>query len=284
MTPDAVRTDAPAPAAAPTPPGAPIVVITGASSGIGAALAVAYAARGWRLLLTGRRTEALDACAIDCARAQGLEVVDPARLRLAVLDQRDTAAWRREVDALLADWGCPEVVIANAGISHGVDLSDSGDLEVAREVMDVDWLAALATLSPFVSPMRARGRGRLVGVASVAGVRGLPGHAAYCGAKAALIASLESLRIELRGTGVAVVTLSPGYIATPMTARNPFPMPFLMQPQDFARGALRAIDRGRAWATLPWPMAVVAALLRVVPRWLFDAALAGARRKPRRRS
>ncbi len=258
-----------------------IAVITGASSGIGAALARAYAARGWRLLLAGRRAAALELVALDCAALQGREVVDPQRLRLVVGDLRDAPDWRAQAAALLRDWGCPQVVIANAGISHGVDLAQGSDLEVARAIMDSNWAAALATLSPFIVPMRARGSGRLVGITSVAGVRGLPGHAAYSASKAALARSLESLRVELRDSGVRVVTISPGYVATPMTAGNPFPMPFLLDPDRFARRALRAIERGRAKATIPWQMALLGAVLHLLPNGVYDALLARAGRKPR---
>ncbi len=261
---------------------ASVAVVTGASSGIGAALAQAYAARGWRVVLVGRRGSALDATAMSCAQAQGLQVVDPARLRLISVDLRDTQAWYEQAVRLLQDWGCPQVVVAAAGISHGIDLSHGPDLQVAGEIMHSNWLAALGTLSPFIAPMRARGSGTLAAIASVSGVRGLPGHAAYSASKAALIHSMESLRVELRGSGVRVVTVSPGFIATPMTAGNPFPMPFLLDAPAFARRALRAIDRGRAYATIPWPMAVLSKLLHVLPRWLWDRVAGVHGRKPRR--
>ncbi len=248
------------------------VLITGASSGLGAALARAYAARGQRVVLIGRRADALHATAAQCE----------SRAQVRAVDVRDQAAWGAAAQSLLAERGCPEVVIANAGISHGVDLRRAEDLAIAADIMDTNWRAALATLAPFIAPMQQRGHGTLVGIASVAGVRGLPGHAAYSASKAALIRSLESLRVELRGSGVKVVTISPGYVATPMTAGNPFPMPFLLDADTFARRALRAIDRGRAYATIPWQMALVSKLLHVLPRALYDAVLARAGRKPRR--
>ncbi len=259
----------------------PIAVISGASSGIGAALAQAYAARGWRLVLVGRREAALHVTGLLCARAQGLQVADPERLRLLCLDLRDVDAWREQAACLLHDWGCPHLVVAAAGISHGVDLSHVQDLAVADEIMRSNWLAALGTLSPFIAPMRARGSGTLVGIASVAGVRGLPGHAAYSASKAALIHALESLRVELRASGVRVVTISPGFVDTPMTAGNPFPMPFLLDARGFARRAMRAIDAGRAYATIPWQMALLSKLLHVAPRAVWDRALRRRRRKPR---
>ena len=256
---------------------APIALITGASDGIGAALAVEYARRGWRLVLVARRLPALE----QTARACGLEG-NSQRLRLVACDVRDVDHVRREAEALMHDWGCPQVVVANAGISWGVDLSDPGDLDVAIDIMDVNWTGALATLAPFVAPMRQRGSGTLVGIASVAGVRGLPCHAAYCASKAALIRSLESLRVELRPRGVRVVTISPGYVATAMTAGNRFAMPFLLTPQQFAARAVRAIDAGRAYVTIPWQMGILGMFLHVVPRAIYDRAVGFYGRKQRK--
>jgi short-subunit dehydrogenase len=129
--------------------------------------------------------------------------------------------------------------------------------------------------------MQARGSGQLVGRASVAGIRGLPGHAAYCASKAATISYCESLRGELRASGVQVITIAPGYIATPLTARNRYPMPFLMSAEAFAQLALRCIDRGVRYRVIPWPMGIVAKILKVLPDALFDRLLKGQPRKHR---
>jgi len=123
--------------------------------------------------------------------------------------------------------------------------------------------------------------GTLVGIASVAGVRGLPGSAAYSASKAAALAYLESLRVEMRPFGVAVVTIAPGYIRTPMTAHNPYPMPFLMDAERFAEKAAGAIARKVRFAVFPWPMRIVATLLGCLPRWLYDRLFENAPRKPR---
>ena len=129
--------------------------------------------------------------------------------------------------------------------------------------------------------MRQRGQGRLVGIASVAGIRGLPGAEAYSASKAAAIAYLESLRVELRESGVKVVTIAPGYIETPMTAHNPYPMPFMLPADEAARRFARAIARGTSYAVIPWQMGVVAKGLRVLPNWLYDRLFAKAPHKPR---
>jgi short-subunit dehydrogenase len=282
----AARTGA-APARASGPAPAPLVFITGASSGIGQALAAEYARAGWRLALVARRGEALQAW----AAAQGL---GPECCGIYPADVADIDAIAAAGAACIAAQGLPDVVIANAGISVGMDTADHEDLAVMAETFAVNNTGLAATFHPFLHAMRRRGHerggpaagtavgGTLVGIASVAAIRGLPGHAAYCASKAAVVAYCESLRGECRPFGVRVVTLLPGYIATPLTAKNPYPMPFLLQPEDFAARARRAIAAGRSHAVIPWPMAIVAKLLRLLPNALFDRVFAGRGRKPRR--
>jgi short-subunit dehydrogenase len=254
---------------------APLVFITGASSGIGQALAARYAAAGWCLALAARRTAEVQAW----ASALDLE---PGRWAVYAADLQDVdsivAAGQRCIQAQ----GLPDVVIANAGISIGMDTAERDDLDVMRETLAINVTGAAATFHPFVAAMRARRSGTLVGVASVAAVRGLPGHGAYCASKAALVAYCESLRGECRADGVRVVTLLPGYIATPLTAGNRYPMPFLMQPAAFAERAFRAINAGCSYRVIPWPMTAVAKLLRLLPNPLFDRLFAGRGRKKRR--
>ena len=144
----------------------------------------------------------------------------------------------------MATQGLPDVVIASAGISVGMDSAERADLDVMRDTFATNNTGLAATFHPFLRAMRQRGSGTLVGVASVAAIRGLPGHGAYCASKAAVVAYCESLRGECRRQGVRVVTLLPGYIATPLTAKNLYSMPFLMQADDFAEQAYRAISAG----------------------------------------
>jgi len=183
--------------------------------------------------------------------------------------------------ACLQAQGLPDVVIANAGISIGMDSARREDLDVMVRTFAVNNVGLAATFHPFITPMVQRGAGTLVGIASVAGIRGMPGHGAYCASKAAAISYCESLRGELRASGVKVVTLSPGYIDTPLTRRNRYPMPFLMAPDDFAQRAVRAIASGVAHRVIPWPMAIVARILRVLPTAVLDRLLAGRPRKHR---
>jgi short-subunit dehydrogenase len=254
---------------------APLVFITGASSGIGQALAADYARRGWRLALVARRVVEVQAWAQRAALAR--ERYEIYRADVALPDSIVGAGAE-----CIARQGLPDVVIANAGISVGMDSAEREDLEVMRETFATNNLGLAATFHPFLSAMRERRSGTLVGIASVAAIRGLPGHAAYCASKAAVVAYCESLRGECRGSGVRVVTLLPGYIATPLTARNPYPMPFLMQPDDFAARAAQAIAAGASYRVIPWQMAIVARLLRLLPNPVFDRVFAGRGRKPRR--
>jgi len=254
---------------------APLVFITGASSGIGQALAARYAQAGWRLALVARRTAEVEAW----VHAQALT---PERCAVYAADVQDVDSIVAVGQRCIGEFGLPDVVIANAGISIGIDTAERGDLDVMRETFAVNNTGLAATFHPFVSAMRARRAGSLVGIASVAAIRGLPGHGAYCASKAGVVAYCESLRGECRASAVRVVTIVPGYIATPLTAGNRYPMPFLMQPADFADRAFRVIQAGRSYGVIPWQMGIVAKLLRLLPNPLFDRLLAGRGRKKRR--
>jgi short-subunit dehydrogenase len=254
---------------------APLAFITGASSGIGQALALRMHNAGWRLALVARRSTELE----QWARAQGLPAPD---VTVYAADVRDMAAITAAGCACIARQGLPQAVIANAGISMGMDCARFEDLEVLRATLETNNLGLAATFQPFIAPMCARRSGTLVGIGSVGGIRGLPGHAAYCSSKAAVISYCESLRGECRPHGVKVVTIVPGYVDTPLTRGNPYVMPFLMTPQAFAARAFDTIQAGRSYRVIPWQMAVVAKLLRLLPNTWFDRLLAGRSRKPRR--
>ena len=253
---------------------APLVFITGASSGIGQALALRYHRAGYRLALVARRTSEVK----TWAGAQGISA-DSYEIYSADVTVIDSivAAGRD----CIARQGVPDVVIANAGISVGMDTAVREDLDVMARTFATNNIGVAATFHPFVQAMAQRGSGTLVGIGSVAGIRGLPGHGAYCASKAAVISYCESLRGEMRPQGVRVVTISPGYIDTPLTRQNRYGMPFLMQAEDFADRAYRAIAAGVSYRVIPWQMGVVAKLLRMLPNALFDKVLAGRPRKRR---
>ena len=230
------------------------VVITGASSGIGEALARYYAAQGATLGLISRR--------------HGVDVTDEAAMAAAAQD-------------FIRRHGVPDLVIANAGIATGTEGADLRDVAKLRKLLEVNVTGLAATLAAFAPAMREAGHGTLAGIASVAGFRGLAGNGAYSASKSAAITWMESLRTELRGSGVSVVCVCPGYIDTPMTRVNRFRMPFLLTADEAARRIARAIAARRRLAVIPWQMALVSVLLRALPGWLYDRIASRAPRKPR---
>ena len=251
------------------------VFITGASSGIGSALARHYAARGASLGLAARRGEQLQTLAGE------LIGIGAAAVSCHPLDVVDADAMRHAAEEFTRQTGTPDIVIANAGVSSGTLTEHQEDLAVIRRILEINVFGMAATFSPFIAAMQKRGSGRLVGIASVAGIRGLPGAEAYSASKAAAIAYLESLRLEMRPSGVKVVTIAPGYIETPMTAINPYPMPFMLPAKEAARRFARAIEHGTSYTVIPWQMGIVAKGLRLLPNWLYDRLFTNAPRKPR---
>lgn len=247
------------------------VFLTGASSGLGLALARHYARSGAQLGLVARREEVLREF---CADLPGEHLV-------LVADVASAAQMQSAAQAFIERFGTPDVVIANAGVSVGTLTEEVEDLAAFDAVLRTNLFGLVTTFHPFVAAMRERGSGRLVGIASVAGIRGLPGAGAYSASKAAAMAYLESLRVELHGTGVKVVTIAPGYVATPMTAINPYPMPFILPAEVAAARIARLVARGLSYAVVPWQMGVVAKLLRLLPNAVFDRLFAKAGRKPR---
>lgn len=248
------------------------VFITGASSGIGEALAVYYATQGATLGLAARRAELLAALN---ERLGGGHVCYP-------LDVTDVPALQAAATDFLGRCGVPDIVIASAGVSVGTLSEYEEDLAVFKRVMEINVFGTVATFAPFIPAMKvASGPRRLVGFASVAGIRGLPGAEAYSASKAAVTAYLESLRLEMRPYGIKVVNIAPGYIKTPMTAVNDYRMPFLLPVERAAERFAAVIARGTSYTVIPWPMGIVAKLLRLLPNWLYDHLLTSAPRKPR---
>lgn len=248
------------------------VFITGATSGIGAALARHYASQGAALGLFSRRGDVLATIASALA---------PATCATYTGDVRDGAALYAAGADFIRRFGAPDIVIGNAGISVGTLTQHGEDAAVFRAVLDTNVLGLVHTFAPFLDAMLAGRRGSLVGIASVAGFRGLPGAGAYSASKAGAIAYLESLRVEMVGTGIDVVTICPGYVGTAMTANNPYRMPFLLPVDRAATLIARAIARRRRFYVLPWQMALLGRLFRMLPRPVYDAVFARAQRKPR---
>lgn len=242
--------------------------ITGASSGLGTALARHYGEQGAQLGLAGRKLAGLEQA------AAGLDA------RLYQADVRDADAMRQAAQSFIDDVGPPDIVIAAAGISVGTLTEEAADAAVFRAVMDANVLGLVHTFQPFIAAMQP-GHGTLCGISSVAGVRGLPGGGAYSASKAAATVYLEALRLELKPRGIAVVTVAPGYIDTPMTQVNPYAMPFKLSAQSAAKKVARCIALRRAYTVIPWQMAWLARLLKWLPIPVYDAVFVKAPRKPR---
>lgn len=246
------------------------ILITGASSGIGQALALDYAAPGRRLLLTGRDTARLEAVAEAC-RSRGAEV---AAAVIDVTDRQGLADW-----LLARDGERPvDLAIANAGISAGTGSGGESE-DQARAIFAVNLDGVLNTVQPLIPRFVARRRGQIALMSSLAGFRGFPGAPAYCASKAAVRLYGESLRGALAAAGVEVSVVCPGFVVSRMTAVNRFPMPFLMETGRAARLIRRGLERNRARIAFPWPTWAAVWFLSLLPPGLTDALLARAPRK-----
>ncbi len=247
------------------------VVVSGSSGGLGLALARHYLRCGAIVGAIARRGDLLHKLTIEF----------PDQVHCYQLDVCDTAAMQRTAEHFITHAGLPDIVIANAGVSAGTLTEHVEDIAAFQQIMDINVLGIVKTFQPFVSVMRDRKFGTLVGIASVAGFRGLPGAGAYSASKAAAISYLESLRVELHDSGVKVITICPGYIKTPMTDINPYPMPFILEADEAAKRIATAIAAHKSFAVIPWQMGVVGFLLKRLPRWLYDRVFANAPHKPR---
>ncbi len=255
------------------------VFITGASSGIGEALAHEYAKRyrneNTKIGLVARRSEHLQNL------QNMLEENYQVKCAIYPLDVRDNCALATAATDFIQQYGSPDVVIANAGVSSGTLTEHQQDIAAFQAVMDINVLGLVHTFQPFIKAMRDAGKGQLVGIASVAGVRGLPGASAYSASKAAAIAYLESLRVEMLHHNIAVTTIAPGYIRTPMTDINSYRMPFLMDADIAAGKFVNVIENKRRFVVIPWQMGWVARLMRFIPPMLWDFLAKNAPHKSR---
>lgn len=258
------------------------VLITGASSGLGAAMAKAYAGHyGVRLqlVLCGRNETALQALADELRQQHQTTCV------IYQVDVRVAAQMQSMAEDVLNRMGTPHIVIGNAGVSRGTLTEFAEDIPAFQAVFDTNVMGLVHTFQPFIPSMKtasANGHpAQLVGIASVAGIRGLPGSGAYSASKAAAITYLESLRVEMQLHGISVTTIAPGYIRTPMTDINTYPMPFLMDADVFAHKALRTIAAKRRFTIIPWQMGIVARLMRLIPAGVWDWIMKKAPHKAR---
>lgn len=247
-----------------------VVFLTGASSGIGEALAIAMAERGAIVGLLARREELLKDLAEKCNTAGG-------KARIFACDVVETQAVQNAADTFRAEFGHIDILIANAGI--GGNNRETRDLQpdAVKKVIDINLLGAANSVHAVLPQMLGRGSGQLVAISSLAGFRGLPKSAAYSASKAGMTAFFESVRLDVQHKGVAVTIIQPGFIKTPLTAGRGNNMPFLMELEDAVPLFLSAIEKKKKFAAFPWQLATVVRAGRIFPAWLYDRIASRAR-------
>lgn len=251
-------------------PDSPRIILTGASEGIGRSIALHYARRGARLVLVARRREMLEDVARDVKELGGEALVCDGDVRL-----RETAV--RAYEMAVEGFGGVDIAIMNAG-RGGPTFVDNFSGDEARQVMETNWLSAVWMVEAVLPSMRTRRSGQIVAIGSLAGYRGMPGSGPYNASKSALHIFIESLRVELRTSGVKMLTIAPGFVRTSMTAPNEFHMPWLMEPERAAAKIVRAIDRGRSLYRFPLGTSLSVRLLQWLPNWIYDRLIGWGRK------
>ncbi len=240
-----------------------IVFLTGASSGIGEALALAMAKRGATIGLLARREELLKELAGRCEE-------NGRRARYYAVDVTDAKAVAHAAESLRNEFGKIDILIANAGIGGNNSETRNLDPEAVAKVININLLGAVNAVSAVLPQMLENKSGQLVAVSSLAGFRGLPKSAAYSASKAGMTAFFESVRLDVQSKGITVTIIQPGFIKTPLTSGRTNKMPFLMELEDSIPLFLRAIERRVKFAAFPWQLASIVRLAKVFPAWLYD--------------
>jgi short-subunit dehydrogenase len=239
-----------------------VVMITGASSGLGRGMALEIASRGGHLGLLARREDLLNEI-VDETKRNNIRAI------AATADVRDAKAVRAAADRFRQELGPIDVLIANAGIGtadHAVSLTP----EHAANVIGINVLGAVNSVAAVLPEMVERKRGRLVAISSLAAYRGLAKSAAYCASKAAVTAYFESLRIDLRHTGVGVTIIHPGFIKTDLTAGRHAKMPYLMELDEGVKKIISAIEKEKKIYTFPWQLATIVRTTSILPASMYD--------------
>jgi NAD(P)-dependent dehydrogenase (short-subunit alcohol dehydrogenase family) len=252
----------------------PTILILGASRGIGRALAMEYAAKGYAVALAARNVDMLRELAHELI-ASGAKAV------YHRCDVADGAQVRATVEHARKALGRIDIAIVNAGVGDPQWVEEM-DAAYARSVFDINTMGIVHALGALVPVLRKQGGGVIAGVSSLADARGYPGSGVYCASKAAASTLLEAARVELRGSGIRIITVRPGFVRSDMTAKNEFRMPFLLEADKAARIIRRGIARGRSVVQFPWPVALATRVIRLLPNWLFDIAARSSRRSGRR--
>lgn len=239
-----------------------VILITGASSGIGSALAIELGKRGARVGLVARRADELEKIARDVEAAGGAALALPC-------DVRDAEAVKTAAETLRAKFGAIDLLVANAGVGVTTSVEDLR-AEVVERVISINVIGAVNSVAAVLPQMLKRGDGHLVAISSLAASRGLPKSAAYCASKAAMSAFFESLRVDLRGKGIDVTVIHPGFIKTPLTAGRESKMPFLMELDDATNRILQAIEKRKRSYWFPFPLSTMVRAMRAVPDAVYD--------------
>jgi short-subunit dehydrogenase len=239
-----------------------VVMLTGASSGIGRGLALELGKRGARLGLLARRGDLLDQIVGEIESQGGKALALP-------VDVQDADAVRVATEQLASNFGPIDVLIANAGIGATADAASLKPGDIAK-VMGVNVIGVANCVAAVAPEMAARGSGQLVAISSLAAYRGLPKSAAYCASKAAVSSMFESFRLDLKPRGVDVTIIHPGFIKTPLTAGRHAQMPFLMELDDAVQKIVRAIEKRRKSYAFPWQLASIVRLGMIMPNFLYD--------------
>jgi len=247
-----------------------VVFLTGASSGIGEALAIEISKSGAVLGLLARREELLKQLAEKCEAAGGTA-------RYFACDVTDAAAVQKAADDLRAEFGRIDILIANAGIGGNNKETRALEPEFVKQVIDINLMGAVNSVYAVLPQMLERGAGQLVAISSLAGFRGLPKSAAYSASKGAMTNLFESIRLDVQHEGVAVTIIQPGFIRTPLTSGRKNKLPFLMELEDAVPLFLKAIEKRKKFAAFPWQLATFVRLGRFFPAWLYDKIAAGAK-------
>lgn len=247
-----------------------VVFLTGASSGIGEALAIEMARRGANLGLLARRRELLESLVEKCEKFG-------VRVKIFTVDVTDEQAVQDAADALREGFGRIDILIANAGI--GGNNKETRELQprFVKQVIDINLMGAVNAVYACLPQMLERGEGQLVAISSLAGFRGLPKSAAYSASKGGMTNFFESVRLDVQNRGVSVTIIQPGFIKTPLTSGRQNKMPFLMELEDAVPLFLKAIEKRKKFAAFPWQLATFVRLGRIFPAWLYDKIASGAR-------
>lgn len=245
-----------------------VILLTGASSGIGAGLAVELAKRGAKLGLLARREDLLKELAVECEAVGG-------EAKVLVCDVVDASAVQKAADALRSEFGAIDILIANAGIGGNNSETRNLDAAAVKKVIDINLIGAVNAVAAVLPQMLEQKSGQLVAISSLAGFRGLPKSAAYSASKAGMTAFFESVRLDVQNRGVSVTIIQPGFIKTPLTAGRANKMPYLMELRDALPHFINAIESRKKFHAFPWQLATFVRLGRIFPVWLYDK-IAGA--------